>query len=106
MQAAASVVQAEQQGANQRSRPILVPAESCDDAVGRAGVLDFDHRALAWLVNAALRFHHHAIESRALEACQPVRCDIAVAGRRRQVKRWCDAATRALQALPPFRLWL
>ena len=67
-------------------------------------MLDLDHRALARLVDALLRLHHHAVEPRALEARQPVGGHRAVAGCRRQVNRRRRAGERALELLPPFRL--
>ena len=48
--------------------PVLVPAKAGDDAIGRARVLDLDHRALAGLVVAVRRLRDHAVEAGAFEA--------------------------------------
>ena len=50
MQASAIVVQPEEQRSDELVLAVLVPPEPGDDAVGGAGVLDLDHRALAGLV--------------------------------------------------------
>src|SRR5262245_49550246 len=68
MQAAAIVVEPEQQRSDQRPASVLVPAETGNDAVGRARVLHFEHRALARLVRSVLRLRHHTIESCTLES--------------------------------------
>ena len=52
VEGAVVVEQPEQQRPDVRARPVLVPAEAGDDAVGRALVLDLEHRPLAGLVRA------------------------------------------------------
>ena len=66
------VVEAEQQRADQLVLAVLVPAKAGDDAVGRARVLDLDHRALAGLIRPRRRLGDHAVEAGALEARQPL----------------------------------
>ena len=73
MQRALVVVEAEQQRADEPVLSRLVPAKARDDAVGRARVLDLDHRALARLVRAVLRLGDHAVETGAFEPREPVR---------------------------------
>src|SRR4029078_1377502 len=58
------VVEAQHERTHQRVSPVLVPAEPGYDAVGRAGVLDLQHRALAWLVGGPCGLGDHAIETR------------------------------------------
>ena len=81
------VVEAEQERADHRARPVLVPAEAGDDAVGRARVLDLDHRALAGAVRRVETLGHHAVETGALEAAEPVLGERAIARRGREVDR-------------------
>ena len=91
LQRAAVIVQAEQQRAD-RVLARLVPAKSRHHAVGGAGVLDLEHRALAGLVGAVETFRHHAVESCALEAVEPVGRERDVGGGRRQMDRRDDMA--------------
>ena len=67
--------------------PVLVPAEAGDDAVGRALVLDLEHRPLARLVRRVEPLGDDAVETGALEPVEPVRGGRPVARRRRQVDR-------------------
>ncbi len=96
------VVKPEEQRAHARAGPILVPAKSCDDAVGRSRVFHFDHRALARLVDTVLRFRHHAIKTRAFEPREPVRGRFGVARHRRQIDRWCHPAEKRFEPGPPL----
>ena len=82
------VPQAEEQRADQRARPVLVPAEAGDHAVGGAGVLDLRHRPLARLVRAVGALGDHAVEAGALEDVEPVAGDRRIGGRRRQAHRF------------------
>ena len=72
------VEQAQQQAADVRPGPVLVPAEAGDDAVRRAPVLDLEHRALAGLVGAVEALRDHAVEAGALEPVEPVGGERAV----------------------------
>src|SRR5205085_5628093 len=72
MERAVVIVEAEQERADHRARAVLVPAKARDDAVGRARVLDLDHRALARLVRRVEPLGHDAVEPRAFEALEPV----------------------------------
>ena len=74
------VVQPEQQRADVRARPVLVPAEAGDHAVGGALVLDLEHRPLAGLVRRVEPLGDDAVEPGALEPLEPVR------------RRWRDRA--------------
>jgi hypothetical protein len=98
------VVQPEQQRPDVGARPVLVPAEAGDDAVGRALVLDLEHRPLAGLVGRVESFRDDAVEPGALEPVEPVGGRRAVAGRRRQVDRRLDAEERLLQPRAPLVL--
>src|SRR5271170_3331314 len=81
------VVKAEQQRADGGTIAFLVPAKAADHAVAFPLVLDLEHRPLVRLVNAGERLGHHSIESRSLEAPEPVSGDLPVAGRGGDVKR-------------------
>ena len=91
------VVQPEQQRADVRARPVLVPAEAGDDAVRRALVLDLEHRALARLVRRVEALGDDAVEPGALEPIEPVGGGRPVAGRRRQVDRRLRLAEHGLE---------
>ena len=97
MQRPLVVVQPEQQRAD-RILSALVPAKTGDDAVGRARVLDLDHRALAGLVGAVVRLRDHAVEAGAFEALQPLGGDLAIARHRREVERRLDVRQQLLRA--------
>ena len=86
LQAAAVVVEAEQQRAD-LVVAALVPAEAGDDAVRGARVLDLDHGALARLVGGVDRLGHHAVEAGALEALEPLGRQRPVVRHRREVDR-------------------
>jgi len=104
VQRAAIVVETEQQRTHHRAFSVLVPAEAGDDAVGRPRVLDLDHRALARLVEAALRLRDHAVEPGAFEARKPLGRDLDVAGHRRQMHRRNERSERVLEQPPALRL--
>ena len=70
MQATVVVVESEEQRTHDPAA--LVPAEARDDAVGRALVLDLEHRPLVGLVRAVERLGDDTVEARALEAGEPV----------------------------------
>ena len=85
--------------------PRLVPAEAGDDAVGRARVLDLDHRALARLrtcrpAGFAITPSRPAPSNRASHS----RATAAIARHRRQVDRRLDARERALEPRAPLAL--
>ena len=77
------VVHPEQQRADDAAA--LVPAEPCDDAVRGALVLDLQHDALVLAVRLVDALGDHPVETGALEAGEPVGCDVAVLGERSQV---------------------
>src|SRR5262249_5268210 len=97
------VVQPEQQRADHRSRAVLVPPEPRDDAVGRAPVLDLDHRPLARFVGLVEPLGHDPIQTGALEPAEPVLRERAVLRRRREMERRPDAGELPLEALTPRR---
>src|ERR1043166_2988473 len=72
-----SVVQSEQQRSDGGSLVVLVPPKTGDDAVRLALVLHLDHHPFVRLVVPVLRLGDHAVESRALEALEPVGGEIA-----------------------------
>ena len=96
------IVQAEEQRAHTRAGSILMPAKTCDGAVGCARMLYFDHRALAWLVDPALGFRNHTIETRAFEPREPVGCGLPIAGHRREIDRRRDAGEKPLEVSAPL----
>ena len=104
VQRALRVVEAEQQRAHERARPLLVPAEAGDHAVRGARVLHLHHRALARLVRRALVLGHHAVEPGALEAVEPLGRDRALAAAGREVDAAAGARQRSLQPLPALGL--
>ena len=83
MEVSAVVAQAKQQRSDERSRSVLVPAESTNDAVGGARVFHLEHRAFARFIRPMLGLCDHAIESGALESRQPVRSLRTIA------RHWC-----------------
>jgi len=85
MQPLLLVIQAEEQRSDGLVFPVLVPAETRDDTVGRPDVLDLDHRALARLVRRAGGLGHHAVQPRPFEARQPLERLRAVARHRGQM---------------------
>src|SRR3989442_5274511 len=85
--------------------PALVPAESGNHAVRGAGVLDLEHRPLAGLIGARRRLRNHAVESRAFETLQPVHCQLAIAGHRREAERATRVREQFLELLAPLLLW-
>ena len=103
LQAAAVVVEAEQQRAD-LVVAALVPAEAGDDAVGGARVLDLDHRALARLVGGVDRLGDHAVEAGALEALEPLGRQRAIVGHRREVDRRGGGAEQPLEPGAAFVL--
>ena len=70
VQHAVVVVEPEQQRAD--ADAVLVEAEAGDDAVGGAQVLHLQHGALALFVETVERLGDHAVETRALEALEPL----------------------------------
>ena len=100
------VVEPEQERADHRSGAVLVPAKAGDDAVGRARVLDLDHRALAGRYGDVEALRHDAVEPGALEAAEPVLGERAIARRRREVDRRRGAGrapSRAARGAPRER---
>jgi len=72
LEGAAGVVEAEEQGADEGVGTVLVPAETGDDAVAVALVLDLEHGPFVWCVRAGEGLGHDAVESGAFEAGEPV----------------------------------
>jgi hypothetical protein len=81
-----------------------VPAEAGDDAVGRPGVLDLEHRPLARLVDAGGGFGDDAVEAGALEPGQPIGGNGGVGCDRRQVNGRQHAGERRLEMPAPLGL--
>ena len=98
------VVEPEQERADVRARPVLVPPEARDHAVGRALVLDLDHRPLARQVRPLEPLRDDAIEARALEAVEPVEGEGPVGRGRGQVDRGRRSRERRLEPAPSLRL--
>ena len=92
------VEQPEQQRPDVRARPVLVPAEPGDHAIGRALVLDLEHRPLARLVRRIEALGDDAVEAGALEPVEPVGGRRPVARRGRQVDRRGRLAQDRLEA--------
>jgi len=70
------IEESEEQGAYSCAFSVLVPAETCDDTVAVAFVLDLQHDAFIRLVGAGDIFCHDSIEASAFEATKPVHGDI------------------------------
>src|SRR5437868_4740851 len=67
-----------------------MPAETGDDAVAVALMLDLEHDTLVWLVNAGGGLRHDAVEAGSFEALEPVVGGGAIArGRRQMQRRFC-----------------
>ena len=98
MERALVVEQPEQERSDVGARPVLVPAESGDDAVGRSLVLDLQHRPLARLVLVAEALRDDAIEPCALEPMEPVLGEGSVRRGRREMDRRRRGAQRRFQA--------
>ena len=96
------IVEAEKQRAHTRACSILMPAKTCDGAIGCPRVLYFDHRALAGLVDPALGFRDHTIETSAFEPREPIRCGLPIAGHRREIDRRRDAGKKPLETRAPL----
>ena len=104
MELAVVVEQAEQQRADVRAGPVLVPAEAGDDAVRGALVLDLEHRPLAWLVGRVEPLRDDPVETGALEPVEPVGGEVPLPRRGREVDRRLDPRERRLQPRPPLVL--
>ncbi len=78
--------------------------EARHDAVGRALVLDLDHRPLVGLIGERAVLDHHAVESGALEAGEPVGRHVGVVGDRRDVDRRKRLPECLLQRGAPLRV--
>ena len=87
MERALVIEQPQEQGADVRARPVLVPSEASDDTIRRALMLDLEHRALAGLIRRVELLGDDTIETGALEVIEPFGRERAVAGGRRQVDR-------------------
>src|SRR5262245_50322205 len=83
----------------------LVPAEAGDHAVGGSRVLDLEHRALARLIGAVLRFCDHAVEPGSFELLEPLLGDGAVRGDWGQMQRRGGGAEEPFEPGPAFTLW-
>ena len=68
---AAVIEQAQQERADVGPGSVLVPAEPRHDAIGRALVLDLEHRPLARLVRAIEALGDDTVETGALEEIEP-----------------------------------
>jgi hypothetical protein len=80
------VVEAEQQRPDEIASG-LVPSKPGDDAVGRALVLDLEHRALARLIRQRVGLGDDTVETGAFEPLQPLGSDRSIARDRREVDR-------------------
>ena len=98
------VVQPEQERSDERPGPVLVPAEAGHDAVGRALVLDLEHRPLARLVRGVEPLGDDPVEPGALEPVEPVGRLGPVAGRRGQVDRRLGRPEDRLEPGAPLSL--
>ena len=83
---------------------VLVPAEAGYHAIGRAGVLDLEHGALARLVRRRHRLGHDPVEAGTLEALKPIARNSLVVRSRRQVNRWLRAGHRLFDRRSSFAL--
>src|SRR6267378_5857227 len=72
LEIAVVVVQAEQERADFGFLTALVPAKAGHDAVAISLVFDFEHYTLVRLVGSVRGLRNDAVESRALEASEPI----------------------------------
>ena len=94
------VVETEEKGTDLLAGGVFVPAESGNDAVAIALVLDFEHDALVGLIGEIDGFGDDAVEAGAFEALEPVECDAAICCGGRDVE-W--AAWRISEAIRVLR---
>ena len=92
------VVEAEQQRAD--ALAVFVEAVARDRAVARALVLHLQHCALPGTVRVLEWLGDDTVESRALEATEPVRREVTIARRGRQVDRRRRAAEQQCEPSP------
>ena len=104
VQSAGFVEQAQQEGADQRSRSVLVPSESGHDAVGRTGVLDLGPAPLGGHVQVCNPFGDDPVQAGAFETVEPVGGYGWVGRGRGQVHRRPRAGEGPLQEAPPLPL--
>ena len=96
------VPEAEEQRADQRPGPVLVPAEAGHHAVGGADVLDLRHRSLAGLVGRIGALRDHPVQPRALEDIEPSAGDRRVGRGRREMHRFGRIAGQLLEPSAAF----
>jgi hypothetical protein len=99
------VEQPEQQRADVRARPVLVPPEPGHHAVRGALVLDLEHRPLARLVCRIESLGDDTVQAGALEPFEPVGSGGAVLRGRGQVDRRLRLAEDGFQAPAALALW-
>src|SRR2546428_142830 len=87
LQNAGIVVEAEQQRANSRALPVLVPSKTANDTIAIALVLHFEHNALVGFIRFRNRLRYDAVKTRALKASKPIRSNGEVSRCRRQMDR-------------------
>src|SRR6476660_4736074 len=103
LQRARVIKQAQQQRTHQRAIAFLVPAKTSHHAIAIALVLYLEHDALVRLISSREWLRDHPIKSRALKAPEPVRSNVAVTRRRRQMDRRSCSRNQSLQ-FPPSHL--
>src|SRR5262249_19850575 len=99
------VVKPEEQRADQLTPALLVPAKARDHAVSGPHVLDLDHHALAWGVDARLGLADHPVGPGPLEAMKPLVREGALAGAGREVNGPAGVRERPLEVCAAIRLW-
>ena len=104
VQLAGVVVKAEQERADHRPGPVLVPAEACDHAVRGALVLHLQHRPLVRLIGLLGALGHDSVQAGAFEAREPVLRERPIARRRRQVQGRVHPPEGGLEPRPPLGL--
>ena len=96
------IPEAEEERANHRPRPVLVPAEARDDAVRGAQVLDLGHLPLAGAVLQLGALCDHSVESRPLEDLEPVTGHGRIARRGREQDRFRGVREEQLEPGAPL----
>jgi hypothetical protein len=101
---AGGVEQPQQERADERPRPVLVPSKPGHHAVGGAGVLDLGPATLGRHVGVGRALGDDAIQPGALEAIEPVRGDRRIGRRGRQVDGRLCAGEGPLEEGAPLAL--
>jgi hypothetical protein len=102
LEAPGVVEQPEEKRAHSRLLAALVPAKAGDDTVAFALVLHLQHDALVRLIGARFLFRDHAVETRSLEALEPVGGSGAIVGGRSEMDRRIGPLEQRLECSTPL----